>query len=236
MNALQEATLNMQRGVEQHLDANTTIITAVPAFLAAFNKLAGFNAEILADVGGQETARTGVSKDKQTGKIYLTEVALKVANPTRAYATQIKNNTLRDEVDYAFTELSRLRDDQIAPRCQIIHDRAAANLAALAEYGVTAEKLEALQTAIDNFSAEVPKPRAARAARSVKTANLSDLFRQSKEVLTVMDDLTDIFKDDHPDFVAKYNKLREIDKPPSRPRKPKGKKTGNTVNSGDAPT
>jgi hypothetical protein len=221
MDAKQEAELNMQRGIEQHIDASTTIIAAVPAFPTAFNKLKGFNAQIVAGVGGQEATRTGFAKDKQTAESALIDTTLKTAKPLRAFASETGNNTLRDEIDIEFSDLNRLRDDQLAPRCQIIHDRASANLEALKDYGITAAKLQDLQNKIDAFAAQVPKPRAARADRSVKTVNLKELFRESRKVLTIMDDLIENFADDHPDFVKTYKNLREIDKPPSRPRKPK---------------
>lgn len=226
MNALQEATLNMQRAVEQHLDANTTIIAAVPAFVTAFNKVKGFNAQIADAAGAQETPRTGIAKDKGTSKSTLAETVLIVAKPTRAFAVDTDNNQLREEVNYTFNKLMRLRDDQIAPRCQVIHDLAATNLAALAPYGITPEKLENLQNKIDSYLAETPKPRTARADRSIKTANLTELFRESKKALKQMDDLIDNFAADHPEFVATYKNLREIDKPPSRPRKPENEEGG----------
>ena len=222
MNALQEATINMQRAVEQHLDANTTIIAAVPAFVTEFDKVKGFNVQISGEVGGQEAPRTGIAKDKRTTKKELCDTTLGIAKPTRAFATNIGDNTLRDEVNCSFTELNRLRDDQLAPRCQIIHDRANANRAALADYGITNEKLENLQNKINNYTAESPKPRTARANRSIKTGNLNDLFRQSKSALKQMDDLIDNFAAENPEFVNTYKNLRKIDKPPSRPRKPKG--------------
>jgi hypothetical protein len=68
MNAKQEAEPNMQRGVEQHIDANTIIIAAVAAFVAAFNKIKAFNAQIIALVGGQEASRTGVAADKRAAE------------------------------------------------------------------------------------------------------------------------------------------------------------------------
>jgi hypothetical protein len=221
MDARQKAKFNMRRAVEQHLDENTEIIAAVPAFPTALGKLKTFNTRIAAAAGLQETPRTGVAKDKQTRKDELIENALKVIKPARAHASEVGDNTLRDEVDYAFTDLNRLRDEQLAPRCQVIHDRAAALLEEMKAFGLTSAKLAALQTAIDDYSAETPKPRAARAETSVQTDNLEDLFSESKKVLIQMDDMIDNFKDDHPDFVAKYKKLREIDEPPSRPRKTK---------------
>jgi hypothetical protein len=238
MNAKQEATLNMQRVVEQHLDANTIIIAVVIAFQAAYVKLKAFNAQIIALVSGQETARTGVAKDKHTSKNNLAEVALQISKPIRAYALETRNDTLRDEVDYKLRDLTRLRDDQIAPRCQMIHERGVANLDAVKDYGVTDAKLTALQNAINSYSAIVPKPRAARAERSIQTAALKEIFLQSEEVLIVMDDLIDNFAAENPAFVETYKNLREIDKPPSRPRKPKvakAEKVKDSENSNDAP-
>ncbi|CAN5593276.1 hypothetical protein BH10ACI1_BH10ACI1_26560 [soil metagenome] len=225
MNATQEARLNMQRVVEEHLDENTTIIAAVPAFVTAFNKFKGFNAQIPTAVGAQETPRTGIAKDKSTSKRELVETALKLCKPARAYAADFGDNTLRDEMDYSFSDLNRLRDDQIAPRCQIIHNRAQENRAALADYGITAEKLADLQTKIDSYLAETTKPRTARADRSVKTDDLTELFRESKKVLEQMDDLIDNFAEEFPEFVKKYKKLRKTDKPPSRTTQLKGKIT-----------
>ena len=225
MNARKEADLNMQRAVEQHLDTNTTIIAAVPAFVTAFNLSKGISAQIVATIGGQEAVRTGITEDKQVSKDQLIDAALRIAKPTRAYASVIGDNTLRDEVDYSRSELNRLREDQLAPRCQIIYDRAFANKDALKDYGVTDVKLTALLDAINAFSADVPKPRAARADRPVKTANLRDLFRQNNQVLDRMDDLIDNFADDPPDFVATYKQLRKIDKPASTTTQLKGKVT-----------
>lgn len=237
MNALQEATLNMQRVVEQHLDENNTIIKAVPAFETAFNKLKHLNAQITSAIGGQEVSRTGFARDKSTSKTELCNATLLIAKPTRAFATATGDNALRDEVDYTFNKLNRLRDDQIAPRCQIIRDRAAANLAALADYGITAEKLTDLQNKIDTYLAETPKPRSARADRSIKTADLSEFFRESKKALKQMDDLIDNFTAANSEVVNKYKRLRKIDKPPSTTTQLKGivtnKSDGTAINQAE---
>lgn len=217
----------MRKAVQNHLDENTDIIAAVTAFPPALEKLTTFNDRIAAVAGLQETPRTGAAKDKQTRKDGLIEAALKVVKPARAHATEIDDNTLRDEVDYSQTDLSQLRDEQLAPRCRVIHDRAAALLEEMKPYGLTTAKLAALQTAITNYSAATTRPRDARAETSVQTGNLEDLFSGSKKVLLQMDDMIDNFAEDHPDFVAKYKKLREIDEPPSRPREPKDKEAEN---------
>lgn len=198
MNAKQEAELNMQRGIEQHLDANTIIITVVAAFVAAFNKIKAFNAQIIALVGGQEASRTGVAADKRAAESALMDATLKIAKIVRAFAADTGNNTLRDEVDLQPTDLKRLRDDQLAPRCQIIHDRATANLAALKDYGLTEVKLTDFQNKIDAYSSQVLKPRASRAERAVQPAQIENIFRESRKAFAITDDLIDNFADDHP--------------------------------------
>lgn len=232
MDARQKARFNMRKAVQQHLDENTEIIAAVPAFPTMLGRLKTFNEQIADAAAIQETPRTGVAKDKQARKTELIENALKVIKPSRAHASEVNDNTLRDEVDYSVTDLNRLRDEQLAPRCQSIHDRAAALLDAMKQYGLTSAKLAALQTAIENYSAETPKPRAARAEISVQTDNLETLFSESKKVLIQMDDMIDNFADDHPDFVAKYKKLREIDEPPSRPRELKNTEMSSVSDGG----
>ncbi len=221
----------MQRAVEQHLDANTTTISTVPAFQTAYTALKAHNGEITSAAGIQETPRTGIARDKRTSKRDLCDTTLRISKPTRAFAAATGNDTLRAEVDYAFSDLNRLRDDQIAPRCQIIHDRALENRAALADYGITNEMLADLQTKINSYAAESPKPRTARAARAVKTANLTELFRESKKALKQMDDLIDLFATANAEFVNTYKTLRRIDKPSSTTTRLKGKITNKSNGS-----
>lgn len=213
MNKKQEARLNMRRAVAGHCNANPAIIAAVPVFAAKSGELNALIAEIFDTSQSQESAITGFAAGKNISKKDLCETAENIAKPIRAYAKETGNETLRAEVDYSYSDLFRKRDDQVAQHCQLVHDKGAANLDALKDYGTTQGKLDTLQSAIDNYTARITAPRTARAERSLKTGNLEDLFTESREVLESMDDLIDNFEVDNPDFVKTYRLLREIDAP-----------------------
>src|SRR2546427_3907009 len=53
---------------------------------------------------------------------------------------------------FPYTTLFRSRDGEMGNVCTVIHDAAAANLAALADYGVTAPTLTAFKAQIDRKS------------------------------------------------------------------------------------
>lgn len=222
MDKKQEARLNMRRAVATHCNANPAIIALVPVFAAKTGELNALIAEIFDTSQSQEAAITGFAAGKNVSKKDLCETAEKVAKNIRAYAKETNNEPLRAEVDYSYSDLFRRRDDQVAQHCQLIHDKGEENLDALKDYGVTQGKLDTLQSAIDNYTAQITAPRTARANRSLKTENLEDLFTESREVMETMDDLVNNFEADNPDFVKTYKLLREIDKEKTMSKKDDG--------------
>jgi len=112
----------MQRGIEHHPDANIPIIETVRAFSTIFNNQKAFNAQIKSANGGQKSPRIGFARDKRASKMSFCNKTLKIANPIHAFAKYIGDNPLRDKVNYIFSKINRLCDDQSAPRYQIIHN------------------------------------------------------------------------------------------------------------------
>lgn len=220
MNSKQEAKLNMNRAVEQHIDDNAAIIAASPAFQTAFTK---FKANIAAiqNVAQQKSAPlTGIAVDKINFKQTLCNQTVIVAGYIYAYAAANKNNTLKNEMDLSVTKLMRTRDEELAPRCQNVHAKGNALQADLADYGVTKPLLAGLQTAINNYAAQTPKPRTAVSNRKTATGNIAALFKENDEILAdQMDRLIEQFRADHPDFVNTYFSTRIIVDPPAKSRK-----------------
>ena len=211
MNAQQEAKLAMNRTVEEFLNGFLLIIAAVPALQNAFNTFKANIAQIVNTAQLKDAPLAGITADKSTFKQTLCQLAADTAGPVFAYATITGNNTLKEAVNFNLTKLVRTRDEQLAARCQNIHDRANENLAALADYGITAAKLTVLQTAIDNYAAQTPKPRTAATQRKVHNANLRQQFKQTDDLLkNVLDKLIVGFRTTNPDFVNGYFANRVI--------------------------
>ena len=222
MNAKQEAKLNMYRATEKHVDDNAAVIASNLAFQTAFNK---FKTNIVAITNTAQlkgVALTGITADKSSSKQTLCQLAAGIAGVIYAYASANSNNTLKQEMNLPVSKLMRTRDEELAPRCQNIHDKGTANLAALTDYGITAAMLATLQTAINNYSAETPKPRTALIGRKTANANLAALFKENDALLNdQLDKLAELFKTTNPDFVKTYESTRIIVDPPTKPKKPK---------------
>lgn len=211
MNAGQEAKLTMYRATEKHDDDNSTVIAAVPAFQTAFTN---FKAKIASNINTaqlNDTPLTDIVVDKSSFKQTLGEMTADIAGVIFAFASANNNQTLKQEVNFTLYKLLKTRDEQLAPRCQNIHARGIENKDALVDYGITAAKLAALQTAINNYAAETPKPPTALSQRKTLTSNLRQLFKDADAILTEqLDKLVSNFKAANPDFVATYETVRII--------------------------
>lgn len=218
LNKKQEAALGSYRATEQHIDDNIAVIAAIPAFQATYNQFKA-NIAAISDAVGQKSVLSGIAADKKALRESLVNLASPIAGVIYSYAVAVSDLPLRDEMDIKASTFTRARDENLAPLCQIIHDRAQTNLAALADYNITNTKLAALQTAIDNYAAAVPKPRAAASNRKTTNASLAAVFRDTDELLAnQLDKQVESLRADHPAFVQTYESVRHIVKPPTRPR------------------
>lgn len=227
LDARQEAKLNSYEVVEAHCNENPDIVTTNTAFAAAFNELKPLIAGIKAAAQQSGAVITGIAAAKKISKRDLSQSTSKIAGLIYAYAAKTGNTELKNAVDFSATDIKRLKDGEMALRCREIYDLGVANQTDLKNYGVTPAKLEALQTAIDNYTQSAPKPRAAIADRSVGKANLKAMFAQADRIFTEQLDL--LIKDiaeTHTDFAAAYKAKRKIVDPKSK-KKTNGTGTDN---------
>lgn len=211
MNAQSEAKLTMFQTVEDHCEASSGIIAANVAFQTAFDNFKTKVAAIINTAQQADLALTGLAAGKKTSKQDLCNLAADVAAITYAFADATANDTLKGEVNYTLSDLSKMKDSLLAPRCQNIHDLAFANKTALVDYGITAAILTNLQTAIDSYTETIPKPRTAVSNRKTLNSNLKQTFKETEAILeNQMDKLVVAFKSANPDFVQTYFTVRQI--------------------------
>lgn len=232
MNDRQENKLNMYHAVEQILDDNAAIIASVAAFQTATANFKAKIAQIVAADQQKSISLKGIAVDKNVAKRALAQKATGVARLVSAYASATANNILREQVKFSDSALLRKRDDQIAQLCQNIRDAADDNAAALLSYGVTPAMLADLQTAIDDYAARVPAPRAAVSTRATLQTNLAALFKAADDILiNQLDDLLPALEAASPDFAETYRNARELIDQPSTakptPSAPGGNAGGN---------
>ena len=223
MNAKDEAKFTMFRSIEQHLDTHSSIVAGIPALLTAFNAFKS----VIAAIANTEQLTTinlsGIAVDKSNAKLALAQIAADVAGLLGAYAAAISNPTLEAEVNYPVSRLKRTRDEQLVPVCQIIHDRAVEHQTALVDYGIKAPTIAALQTAINDYAAKTPNPRAALGNRKTQNAQRTELLRRGDAILKKqIDKLVQTLRTTEPEVHATYFNLREIPDAPSTVTQLKG--------------
>ncbi len=211
MTSKEGSKLNMFRTAIQLCDNNAVIIAANPAFLRSLNALKANNNSLTATLTAESQVISGITEDKTVAKNNLVQQATDVAGIVYAYAAGSNNNTLAKQVDYSASDFRKIKDEKLAPTLQNIHDIANANVAALADFGVTPAMLTAFQTAISDYSSSVPGPRTARSVKSTYTSNIKQLLKEGDNILkTQMDKLLVTFKATNPDFVTSYKNAQKI--------------------------
>jgi hypothetical protein len=217
----QEAKVNSFRATEAHVDANLSIIAVFAAFVATFNKIKANIAQII-DYAGQKTASiAGYAEGKGGVRENLCRLAAAIAGLVYSYADDTGNVVLRSEMDFNYTKIKRTRDDELAPVCQLIHDRAVAvPTETLKDYNLNAAKLTEFQALIDQYKAEAPKPRVAVSTRKTTGLNINNIIKETDSLYEKLDRQIESLRTDHPDFVVTYFSTREIIDSASKPKPP----------------
>lgn len=225
----QEAQINMMDVVFAHLDNNADIVALNLGFKDAFDEVKAIIADTKALAPQGAAATSGFTEGKNVSKQTLSKKAARLAGLAFAYAEKNGDTEMQAAVDVSESELKRLKDGELALRCQAIHDLVAANQTALKDYGVTVEKLADLQAAIDSFAQKVNKPRAAITDRSVVKANVKTKIAQAMKIFDKrLDRLIEDYAETHADFVAAFKEKRKIVDPKTL-KSPEGNGDGGTT-------
>jgi hypothetical protein len=111
----------------------------------------------------------------------------------------------------------------LAPACQNIYNAASSNATALVSYGINAAMLTTFQTAINDYSAAVPKPRTAKSNKSTYTKNINSLVLDLDTLLRdQLDKLVASYKVSKPDFYNTFRTARIIIDPSTTSTQLKG--------------
>jgi hypothetical protein len=223
MTSKQEAKLNMYNAVIAYCDESTGITETIPAFDTT---LTAFKAEINAiETTAQLEAQiiTGIAINKADLKKSLCNSAEGLAAALFAYATAEEDPVLQEKANYSFSDLFKLKDDELTFFVQNLHNDASAIVASLAPYGVTAATLSALEDLIEEYGDSVSAPRNAAALRKTYVAQLVTLFKECDTILKAqLDKLAVQFKTTQPEFYATYKNNRKIINSPTSATQAKG--------------
>jgi len=211
MTSRQEDKLSMGLTVQKTCDRYATVIATIPAFVTALGDLGVRIQKIKANAEIQSGKTDGITLDKQRLKIALCDKAFEVASAVSSYASTVKNAELAGKVGFSKSELMRSRDTETATLCTNIRTAATANLAALADYAVTAADLTDLAQKISAYETAVANPQNARVSKKTATDNIEAEFVEFDNILNNrMDTLIPKFAAASPDFVKDYTNARTI--------------------------
>ncbi|MBI1223691.1 MAG: hypothetical protein GC192_00520 [Bacteroidetes bacterium] len=169
MRARFDAKLNMYRTVAQLVTDEQTRFNAITGFPLVYAPYATLltNVEpwVIIALSDPNIEAGIVLGYKQS----LANAAELVANFTGVYASVTNNPILMNIMNVKATALVKEKKDRLPAICQTIYDEADAVKVAAADYGLTQDALDALDTANTTYSAAANNPRIAHG--KLKTAN-----------------------------------------------------------------
>ena len=210
MNHKQESKYSMKLAVRDFFNKNATITAIMPGFSALYTLYLANLTQIQLIREQQEIDKSGIKDNKDLLRVDLVTKAYDVGKKTEVYAKMNNNAILAKEVHYSETELSKAADSKLKDKALLIYDRANANLAALATYGITAAVLTALKNAIDLFNAAIPTTRTGRTETKAATDQLTKLFKADDELLAKFDLLVEVVRLPQPAFYSAYKDNRKV--------------------------
>jgi hypothetical protein len=159
----------------------------------------------------QAIVKKGIAADKRNLIQVAAKSAFKVSNLMVAYASSQNNQTLKEQVDYNFSELSSGREKECIKRFLLILQFAKDNKEALLEYGLTEERISTFEQQINDADSSLSLPRQATTASSTATKTIATLYSEMNTLFKdTIDRLVMQYDESHPDFYYEYQKARTI--------------------------
>ena len=203
---------NMIRTTESFSINNASDTSGIPAFAPVVGVVT--SKRTLIDQLDQIINGTtkGVTLDTILLRKTMTDIAVRCAAATFAYAASQSNNTLKAQVDFTETKLNAKKKDEVDDVCQTIREVTDANIANVSNYGVSAGDTSSLQTAINLYRTSMQNPRQAKITKDEATNEIKKLIRDviDNSFKDQMDKIVNTLKNSNPRFVSRYFSAREI--------------------------
>ena len=157
------------------------------------------------------TATKGKTSAKNNAEENLIEALLPLKGGLLAYASKINNHELREIAIVSENELRRARKSEMVEKATAIMKAAGANSTALAEFGVDANLLTALQTQIQNYEATSEEKGISSTNKSALRKALTNDFDYLESLIDEQgDNLIELVRNNHPDVYNEYFAARVV--------------------------
>lgn len=211
MNRYQLNLTDMFATVSAYMAKNKIIWQGVPAIVATVADLDAGLGVIGETDKKQATPTSGATKDKEQIRHDYEEQILLIADQLAALAAQTKNAVLAGKVELTLSSLNKMPADVLEATGKNISELAMANIAALADYGITAADVTALDNLTTAFHGAKSEPRAAVVDRKKQTDSLSGAIANVRSILrNRLDKQMTMYRRTNGEFYAGYLAARVI--------------------------
>ncbi|MFI5219001.1 MAG: carboxypeptidase-like regulatory domain-containing protein [Bacteroidia bacterium] len=215
MNKYQNSRQNSNRSVILVCDDAINVWQNQPGFVAAYDAYKVIFGNINTQAQKQETGPQGATASKEAAWNVMANTGNVIRSKVQNYASVAGKEDLFVNVNFSFSKLRKTRTNKAIDRANIIHAQATAELANLANYGVTQQSLDDYQDIIDIFEGLAGAPKRVISERKSATDILKrTLFKRCEKVLNdQLDKAMENFKESAPQFYADYFNARRLDDP-----------------------
>ena len=165
-------------------------------------------------LSGPEPPRSptsGVTGDKAQARADLEEKTLEIADQLSALAVKNGDNDLAAKVEMTKSSLDKMQDNALDQTAERVAGLATTNIAALADFDVTAADVTELNAARTAFAGMKTSTREAAVGRKTQTESLPQLFANVRSIFrNEIDKMVTKKKKNNPDFYAGYFSARII--------------------------
>lgn len=211
MTKSEENKLSMLEAVYALLQGNTDKTATIPAFAEGETGLQTLIQKIKDTNSQFKNLAAGKTATKHAAEDSLVEAVLEVSNSLFVIARRNKDEELKVKAGINISDLRGMRDTELAGKCQDIATSAADMADELVNYGITADKLTELNNKIAAYQTALGAQESGLAERTAARQALSDLFKQTDELLKEeLDSLMELFRNSETDFYNQYQAARVI--------------------------
>jgi Carboxypeptidase regulatory-like domain len=210
MTTHQKITVSMYMALRNFVNLNKEIAMKNPKFAKSYETFMATVDEIQIHSEIQGANKTGIAIDKNTLKKKLIGMAIKNSKKIAIIAKLKDNETLYKEVNFNESDLLRMAEVTLKDRAELIYDRVEANIAELAEQGITEDTQKLFLDTITAFNNALSTPRTGITERGKITQKLSGLFDAADNAIEIMDLVAGSIKDEEPDFYNGYRNTRKL--------------------------
>lgn len=210
MTANQEAHYRMYRKIISFSDENTAITENLPEYNVNLGRLKIVATAIEVISEEQKTSIKGITKYKLQMKNSLITLGADHARKLTSYAKLTNNPILLSKVNYTKSDFKRFSDESLKDYSQIIYNCAEPIVAQLTNYDITADSLDVLLVAINDYNDVLVSPDLAETIKKQATKKLIQQFREGASCVDNMAAAVEIVRIKEPIFYLGFKTAQKI--------------------------